>query len=615
MTDPLVLGVSALYHNAAAALAAGDDIVCAAEEERFSRVKNDARFPRAAIEFCLDQARRRGPLAAAAFYESPVKAADRVLANAVQAAPDGALEWPQVVRSLASKASAVSGLMRDAVGDGVPLYYLDHHLSHAASAYYPAPFDEAAVLVMDGVGEWATTSIAHGCGDDLRIVRELTYPHSIGLFYAAFTYFCGFKVNTGEYKLMGLAPYGRPGYVDLIKQHLIDIRDDGSFRLNMTYFGFANSDEATNAAFGALFGLERRPPGGALSLAHMDLAASAQAVVNEVAVKLAAEAGRLTGSRRLCMAGGVALNCVANRDIALSGRFDDIWIQPAAGDAGGALGAALYTARQLAGTPRPAAAARMTGRRDGQKGSMLGPHFPAATVRRVLETANCRYSEVEDLDARAAAIAGHLADGRIVGLFEGGMEFGPRSLGARSILADARRADAQSTINLKIKFRESWRPFAPIVLAEDAPLYFEPPLGNPYMLMIARVRQELTRPVDWEGFRAAGGDMMAMINQVRSTIPAVTHVDHTARVQLVYADVHPFLHRVLTAFKKLTGVSVLVNTSFNIRGEPIVCTPMDALTCFLNTHIDLLALESCLVDKATLGFTPTPRCEGYDDDV
>jgi carbamoyltransferase len=595
MSLPKVLGISAFYHDAAAALVDGGRIVAAAQEERFTRRKNDPAFPRAAINYCLGEAFiEPDELQAVAFYDNPVMTFDRVVGNFLAVAPDGGRQWGQALRSFLGTKAAVRQHVDGALGGTAKLLFVDHHLSHAASAFYPSPFEAAAILVVDGVGEWSTASIGVGSGSQIEMLREIRYPHSIGLLYSAFTGYCGFKVNSGEYKLMGLAPYGEPRYAAAIRDHLIDLREDGSFRLNLDYFAFMTDGVMTNERFHELFGGPPRAPESRIEIRHMDLAASVQRVTEEAMCHLAREARRLADTPSLVMAGGVALNCVANGKILRDGQFDRIWVQPAAGDAGGALGAALYAAHRYFEVPRSLPA----GGRDAQQGSLLGPSFSAEEVRSFLDSKRYPYRELADRRERARIVAQAIADGRIVGLFFGRMEFGPRALGARSILGDPRRDDVQSLMNLKIKFRESFRPFAPAVLAERAAEYFDLGSESPYMLLVAPVRGERCwDAIDWPAFRAGDGDMIKLVNARRSDIPAVTHVDMSARVQTVTVDDSPELHAILGAFAEATGCPVLVNTSFNVRGEPIVCTPQDAYRCFMRTDIDLLVLQDCILEK------------------
>jgi carbamoyltransferase len=589
-----VLGVSALYHDSAAALVSGGAITAAAQEERFSRQKHDRRFPNAAIAFCRSRLEPGARLDGVAYYEDPVLSFDRVLRSTIDTAPASERAWQDAaVSQLTEKLAVLEELQT--LAPGAEMFIVDHHMSHLASAYYPSPFEEAAIVVVDGVGEWATTTIAHGRQAAITPLAQIHYPHSLGLFYSAFTYHCGLKVNSGEYKLMGLAPYGRPIFTDLILERMLDLRQDGSFRLDTRYFGYPAGRAATSPAFEALFGCPRRAPSDRLTRIYMDLAASAQRVVERVMQAIVEEAIRRTGCGALCLAGGVALNCVSNgkllREVAGLRR---VWVQPAAGDAGGALGAALHVAHHHFGARRH----DDIGRGDGQKGSLLGPAFDEASVLAALKDAGLRWRLPGDEAAFTEAVAEALAEGLIVARFDGAMEFGPRALGNRSILADARRVDGQSHINRSIKFRESWRPFAPVVLAEHAADYFELADESPYMLLVADVREELRKAADWSGFEASDGDMLEVLNQLRSSIPAVTHVDYSARVQTVDATRNPKFHALLARFHAITGCPVLVNTSFNVRGEPIVCTPADAVRCFCATGIDVLAIGTVLVFRA-----------------
>jgi carbamoyltransferase len=487
----------------------------------------------------------------------------------------------------------VGDLVRDALKVDVPLMFTEHHASHAASAFYPSPFDDAAILTLDGVGEWATTTIGHGAGDRIEILRSLDYPHSLGLLYSAITYFCGFKVNSGEYKLMGLAPYGEPIYEELIRNKLIHVCDDGSYRLDTGYFGYLDSNEMVNERFAELFGGPRRLPESRITRREMNLAASIQAVTDDIVLRSARHARELTGSRALVLAGGVALNCVANGQLLRAGVFDDIWIQPAAGDAGGSLGAALLVSHHHFGEKRR----RNPRGRDAQRGSYLGPVYGTDEVRAFLDRHAYPYRRVTEGE-RPRVVAEALANGKVVGYCVGRMEFGPRALGARSILGDPRRPETQAVMNLKIKFRESFRPFAPSVLAERVADYFELDRESPYMLLVAPVREERRKRDDRSAFQGGDDDMLAVVRQARSDIPAVTHVDYSARIQTVHRDDKPDYHAVIREFERLTGCAVVVNTSFNVRGEPIVCTPQDAYRCFMRSEIDMLVLEDCVLSKA-----------------
>ncbi|MER5772185.1 carbamoyltransferase family protein [Streptomyces sp. NPDC001985] len=589
----LVLGISAFYHDSAAALVADGTPVAAAQEERFSRRRHDPAFPERAVRACLREAGADlGDVAAVAYYEDPVAKFRRVMATFAGIAPHGYpvfrdrlpewLSWR--LRAAATVRARLAALDSGPVPDVV---CRAHHESHAASAFLPSPHESAAVLCVDGVGDWATTTIWHGRDTALTRVAEIRFPHSLGLLYSAFTYFCGFKVDSGEYKLMGLAPYGTPRYADIIREKLIDIRPDGSFRLNLRHFAYLRGRVMTGRAFETLFGGARRLPEEPLTEREFDLAASVQQVVEEVMLLLARTSRRLTGEDHLCLAGGVALNCVANGRIARAGVFDDLWIQPAAGDAGGALGAALAVSVE-----RGAARPRLEGRPDAMSGALLGPAFSDREIGAHLDRHAIPYVR-PGRDALVEQVADALADGRVVGWFQGRMEFGPRALGARSILGDPRDPRMQSTMNLKIKFRESFRPFAPAVAAEDAGDWFDLEGSSPYMLQVAEVARA-RRLAAAEAPDVRGLDLLRV---PRSTIPAVTHVDSSARVQTVDRSTHPVFHALLTAFRARTGCPVLVNTSFNVRGEPIVQSPRDAYACFMRTDIDLLVLGGHLLFK------------------
>ena len=601
-----VLGISAFYHDSAAALVEDGRIVAAAQEERFTRKKHDAGYPARAAAWCLSRAGLRpGDVDRVVFYDKPFLKFERLVETAVAFAPRGFRSFRAAMPVWVKEKLFQKNLLRRKLQAMDPdvdwrgkLLFAEHHLSHAASAFYPSPFDEAAVLTMDGVGEWATTSAAVGRGRRLEVIRELHFPHSLGLLYSAFTYYAGFRVNSGEYKVMGLAPYGEPVFAQAILDNLIDLKPDGTFRLDLDYFGYCTGLEMTNARFDALFGGPARAPAEPLCKRHMNLAASVQAVVEEAVLRLTRSLRDETGMRHLCMAGGVALNCVANGKVLRDGRFDGIWIQPAAGDAGGALGAAMAASHGLFDEARPSQAATSPSapenaarpdamRPDAMKGAFLGPDFSPDEVRTALDEAGARYRTLE-FGALTETTAAALADGKVVGWFQGRMEFGPRALGARSILADPRRPEMQKTLNLKIKFRESFRPFAPSVLRADVADWFELDDDSPYMLLVANVRPERRLPI-------ADGD--TGLAAARSEVPAVTHVDYSARVQTVHRETNPRFHALLEAFKSLTGCSVLVNTSFNVRGEPIVCTPQDAFGCFMGTEMDALAIGDCFLLK------------------
>jgi carbamoyltransferase len=593
-----LLGISAYYHDSAAALVKDGTIVAAAQEERFSRIRHDSSFPRQATRYCLDHAGiGLGDLQAVVYHEDPKLKYERVKSSFASAGPRGIgafaeirPQWLRWKRNVLDRIRVeLTELDR---GEPPEPVHSQHHRSHAASAYFPSPFESAAVLTIDGVGEWQTTTLWHGRGNRLDLVNSISFPHSLGMLYSAFTYYCGFKVDSGEYKLMGLAPYGEPRYADVIRRELINLRADGSFTLNMKYFEYLRGRRMVGSAFERLLGGPIREPESPLTQRECDLAASVQQVTEEAVLGLAARAAKLTGERRLCLAGGVALNCVANGMLSRTGLFDDIWVQPAAGDAGCALGAALDAAVASAGRPHLG-----TGR-DAMSGSLLGPEFSDDEIRRFLTDNGYAFTELardpESAGNLYAATAGHLAAGAVVGWFQGRMEFGPRALGARSILGDPRRADMQRIMNLKIKFRESFRPFAPAVLREDAGKYFDIRMHSPYMLMVSNVSDAVVnagaRPAD-----ASRG--LGSINEVRSELPAVTHVDLSARIQSVDgADNAPFA-QLLRAFRDQTQCSVLVNTSFNVRGEPIVRTPQEAYLCFMRTGIDVLVLGRFLLRK------------------
>ena len=589
-----VLGISCFYHDAAAAIVRDGEIVAAAQEERFSRKKHDPRFPVHAINYCLEEAfLEPEELDAVVFYDNPALSFDRMMKSLLAVAPAGEDVWVRAAQSFLGMKLDVASHIRRMLKAPVPVFVTRHHLSHAASAFYPSPFEDAAILTVDGVGEWATTSIARGDGARIDVLQEIHFPHSLGLLYSAFTYFCGFKVNSGEYKLMGLAPYGEPRYADRIREHLIAVKPDGSYRLDMRYFGYLDSERMTNDRFHDLFQGEPRKPESRITRREMDLAASVQVVTEEVVLGLARHAHDVTGSENLCLAGGVALNCVANGRILREGPFKGLWIQPAAGDAGGALGAAMVASHYQFGVPRPVTA---TG--DRQLGSYLGPAYSEAEVRAFLDRHGYPYEVVNDEEERAERIARALADGKIVGLLSGRMEYGPRALGARSILGDPRRADTQSLMNLKIKYRESFRPFAPSVLDDRAADYFDLDDESPYMLLVAPVAEDhRVAPADSGEVEQSGDDLLPIVRQVRSDIPAVTHVDYSARVQTVGTKEHPEYRRIIEAFDRLTGCPVIVNTSFNVRGEPIVCTPQDAYRCFMRTEMELLVMEDFLLLK------------------
>jgi carbamoyltransferase len=592
----LVIGISAYYHDSAAALIRDGQIVAAAQEERFSRKKHDSGFPHRALEYCLSEAGITLPdVDHIAFYDKPFLKFERLLETYFAFAPIGFRSFRKAMPIWLREKLFLKDLLVKEVSKHGARYpwadrflFCEHHLSHAASAYYPSPFDQAVVLTMDGVGEWTTTSLALGEGNRLAIQREINFPHSLGLLYSAFTYYTGFKVNSGEYKVMGLAPYGEPKYAGLIFEHLLDLKEDGSFRLNMDYFDYCVGLTMTNRKFDRLFGgPSRQPDREALTQRHMDLAASVQAVTEEVMLRLTRSISKEYQVKNLCLAGGVALNCVGNGKVLRDGRFDNIWIQPAAGDAGGALGAALMAYYGYADKSRYANG------EDGMRGSYLGPAFSQAEIENRLRSAGAHFKVLDDSDLFHTC-AKHLAAGRALGWFQGRMEFGPRALGGRSILGDARSPSMQKTLNLKVKYRESFRPFAPSVLREHVADWFELGGDSPYMLLVANVVESKRRAMTDEEKALFGIDKL---NVPRSEIPAVTHVDYSARIQTVHADTNPRYHALLSEFLRLTGCPVVVNTSFNVRGEPIVCTPEDAFRCFMGTEMETLAVGNCLLLK------------------
>ncbi len=589
-----ILGISAFYHDSAAALVRDGELVAAVQEERFTRRKHDERFPINAIRYCLQAGDVRDGPDAVVYYDKPLTTFVRLLRTYLQVGPAGFRSFREAMPLWMNRKLWIPYLIERGLGElgyRMPrdLYLTEHHESHAASAFFPSPFASAAVLTFDGVGEWATSSIGVGEGNRIRIDRQMLFPHSLGLLYSAFTSYCGFRVNSGEYKLMGLAPYGEPRYVDHILDELMDLREDGSFRMNMRYFGYVGGMTMTNRRFDGLFGGPPRLPESEITRREMDLARSIQVVTEEIVLRMARHAAATTGQRDACLAGGVALNCVANGRLLREGPFARIWVQPAAGDAGGAVGAALYGWHQIAGGTR-----EPDGVTDGMSGAYLGPEFSGEEIGRYLRHHGYAHEEVPDPDRWAHRIAELLAEGRVVGLFVGRMEFGPRALGHRSILGDPRSPSMQSIMNLKIKYRESFRPFAPSVLAERASEWFDLDVESPYMMLVAGIREERRTGDD----AAHGEDLRTWVNEVRSEIPAVTHVDHSARVQTVSRERNPEFHAVISAFEDLTGCPVLINTSFNVRGEPIVCTPEDAYRCFMRTEMDHLVLGSHLLDKS-----------------
>jgi len=589
-----ILGISAFYHDSAAALVEDGRIVAAAQEERFSRKKHDARFPANAIRYCLSEAGvRLGGVDHVVFYDKPFLKFERLVETYLTYSPRGFRSFCMAIPLWLREKLFLKDLLKNEFGklDGHngwngQLLFSEHHLSHAASAFFPSPFDEAVVLTMDGVGEWATTSAAIGKGNNIEVHKEIHFPHSLGFLYSAFTYFTGFKVNSGEYKVMGLAPYGVPRYKDRILEHLIDVKSDGSFRLDLSYFNYCTGLTMTSERFHGLFEGHPRKPGEPLTDYHMDLAASIQAVTDEVVLRLARSLRKETGITNLCLAGGVALNCVANGKVLREGVFDRIYIQPAAGDAGGALGAALVGYHMQRGQQRQANG-------DAMQGSYLGPQFAQREIEGRLRKCGARFELLEDT-ALIANCAKDLAQGKALGWFQGRMEFGPRALGNRSILGDPRSPTMQKTLNLKVKYRESFRPFAPSVLRERVSDWFEMDSDSPYMLLVADVVKSRRREMTPEEKQLFGIDKL---NVPRSEIPAVTHVDYSARIQTVHEDTNPLYYALISVFERKTGCPVIVNTSFNVRGEPIVCTPEDAFRCFMGTELDVLAVGNCYLRK------------------
>lgn len=594
----IVLGLSAFYHDSAAALIRDGKIVAAAQEERFTRKKNDADLPVNAAAYCLDAAGiTLDDVDHVAFYDKPLLTFDRLLETYLAYAPSGFGSFAKAIPiwvkdKLLQKsriAQGLNGLDRGSIDEEGILFGYHHH-SHAAAAFYPSPFDEAAIVIMDGVGEWATTSIGYGKDRSIELHREIRFPHSLGMLYSAFTYYLGFKVNDGEYKVMGLAPYGEPVYADKIMESLLDVKDDGSFRLNMQYFNYTTGLTMTNDRFAALFGQPKRETADPLTDFHMNVARSVQAVAERLIMGVCAEAYRLTGSKNLCLAGGVALNCVANGLIVREGPFENIWIQPASGDAGSALGIALATANLLGETRVPA---RINGH-DAMQGSYLGPSYEDTEIRATLDAQGAVYEHL-DQEALTEVVADALAEDKVVGWFQGRMEFGPRALGNRSILGNPASPSMQKTLNLKIKYRESFRPFAPAVLREDVSRYFQFDGDSPYMLIVAPILDEDRLPLDETDQEKSGLDRL---NVVRAKLPAITHVDYSARIQTVTAETNKRFYDLILAFKQRTGCGVLVNTSFNVRDEPVVCAPLDAYRCFMATEMDVLAIGNFVLRKS-----------------
>jgi carbamoyltransferase len=591
-----ILGISAFYHDSAAALIRDGEVVAAAQEERFTRKKHDSRFPIHAVRYCRDAAGlKENDLDHVVFYEKPFIKFERLLENYLAFAPSGLRSFRMALPLWIREKLFQKDLLNRELKSVWPgsewserLLFTEHHLSHAASAFFPSPFDEALVLTMDGVGEWTTTSAAMGSGNQLKIIQEIHYPHSLGLLYSAITYYTGFKVNSGEYKVMGLAPYGTPKYAQTILDHLIDLKPDGSFHLNLEYFNYCTGLTMTNGKFDKLFGGPPRNPEERLTQHHMDLAASVQAVLEEVVLRMTCSLASQTKARNLCIAGGVGLNCVTNGKLLRTGRFKGIWIQPASGDAGGAVGAALAAYHIHKDQPR-----QLNGLLDGMKGAYLGPSFENDDIASRLKASGAKFTTCSDSELLHQTVQA-LADGKAVGWFQGRMEFGPRALGNRSILGDARSRTMQSLLNLKVKYRESFRPFAPSVLREDVKDWFEMDTDSPYMLLVGDVQEGRRIAMTEEEQKLFGIDKL---NVPRSEIPAVTHVDYSARVQTVHAETNPRYHALISAFKQRTGCPVIVNTSFNIRGEPIVCTPEDAFRCFMGTEIEVLVVGNCFLRK------------------
>lgn len=592
-----ILGISGFYHDSAAALVVDGEIIAAAQEERFTRIRHDAGFPSHAIRYCLQAGsiQSLNEIDRIVFYDKPFLKFERILETYLAFAPKGFTSFKKSIPLWIKEKLFQKKLLRQELKKIDPkadlthkLLFCEHHLSHAASAFYPSPFQEAAVLTMDGVGEWSTTSVALGEGNSLDIQKEIYFPHSIGLLYSAFTYHLGFKVNSGEYKVMGLAPYGEPRFAQKILDELIDLKEDGSFRLNLEYFDYCVGLTMVNGKFAQYLGIPRRTPETALTPVHMDLAASIQKVTEEIVLRLARSLRKETGKKNLCLAGGVALNCVANGKIMAEKIFDEIWIQPAAGDAGGALGAALYAYYSITDHPR------IPHPQDSMKGGYLGPNYEHSEIRSVLDGLGAKYELLSE-DELIAKVSGDLIDQKAIGWFQGRMEFGPRALGARSIIADPRSPDMQKKLNLKVKYRESFRPFAPAVLEEESSAWFDIDRKSPYMLLVTQVQNEKRIEMTDDQNNLFG---INKLNVPRSSISAVTHVDYSARVQTVDGKTHPKFHGLLRAFQKRTGCPNLINTSFNVRGEPIVCSPADAFKCFMGTEIETLVIENFYLDKA-----------------
>lgn len=598
-----ILGISAFYHDSAAALICSGEIVAAAQEERFTRKKHDYRFPEKAVQYCLDEAGLTiGDVNGVIFYEKPLLKFERLLETYLAFAPQGLFSFLQAMPKWLQEKLHTPREIDKGLGGGYegPIYFCTHHQSHAASAFLPSPFDEAAILTLDGVGEWTTTSYGIGRGNTILLQKEMRFPHSLGLLYSAFTYYTGFRVNSGEYKLMGLAPYGEPRYVDVIRDHLIRICDDGSFWLDQSYFNYCQGLTMTGRKFHALFGGPPRKPEDPITERIMDIAASIQVVTEEVMLRMTRHIHAETGMKNLCLAGGVALNCVGNGRVLREGPFENLWIQPAAGDAGGALGAALHYWHQTLGNPRTPSPG------DSQSGSFLGPRFAEEEVEKTLRDLGADFETFDSEGSLADAVAEEIAAGAVVGHFAGRMEFGPRALGHRTILGDPRNPEMQVKMNVAIKFRESFRPFAPAVMEGRQSDYFELAGESPYMLLVAQVKKERHRILSSEEKARVG---LERFQTPRSDLPAITHVDYSARVQTVSEGRSPRFHAIIAAFERLTGCPVLVNTSFNIRGEPIVATPADAYRCFMFTDMDVLVVERCVMKKSRQA--PMPGAKEY----
>ena len=600
-----ILGISAFYHDSAAALVVDGEIVAAAQEERFTRRKHDPEFPTHAVAYCLREAGiEPEELDYVGFYDKPLLKFDRLIETYVATSPSGFASFLQAMPVWLRKKLYTRRELDRGLGNRYKnrYVYTEHHESHAASAFFPSPFEEAAILTLDGVGEWATASYGTGRGNRIQLTHELRFPHSLGLLYSAFTYFCGFRVNSGEYKLMGLAPYGEPRFADWILRNMIDLKEDGSFRMDMSYFNYCQGLTMTSRKFDRAFEGPPRTPESPLTQREMDIAASIQKVTEQIMMRCATHLHRVTGMRNLCLAGGVALNCVGNGKILREGPFENIWIQPAAGDAGGALGAALFIWHQLLDQPRKAE------RLDRQHGSLLGPRYGGDEIRSFLERVDAKFRSFQDDDALCEYVAAQIASEKVVGWYQGRMEFGPRALGSRSILGDARSENMQRVMNVKIKFRESFRPFAPSVLQDRVAEYFEvrPEEPSPYMLLTSPVKEAVRLQVN--GASLQGIDKLKL---KRSVVPAITHVDYSARMQTVDKDRHGRYYKLMKAFEARTGCPVIINTSFNVRGEPIVCRPEEAYRCFLATDMDVLVLEDCVLHKEDQPESARPKTDEY----